>query len=86
MPVRVTRVTDREGDAGRGEIASRSTAIKLSTSPVKCSESSGGLCFCTHPVRKKCLQNAKPQETKTRVALGLELFAKNSTARLRDGW
>lgn len=74
MPVRVTRVTDRVGDAHRGEIASHSAAIKLSTSPAKRSESSGALCFCAHPVRKKCLLNAKLQEMETRVALGLELL------------
>lgn len=75
MPVRVTRVTDREGDAHRGEVASHSTAIKLSTFLPKRSESSGALCCCTHPVRKKYLLNAKPQEVKTRVALDLELLA-----------
>lgn len=86
MPVRVTRVTDRVGGACRGEVASPSTAIKVSTSPVKQCETSGALCFCTHPVRKKCLLNAKPQEMKTRVALGLELLAKKKPARLRDWW
>lgn len=32
MPVRVTPVTDRAGGAHRGEIASHSTTVKLSTS------------------------------------------------------
>jgi len=75
MPVRVTRVTDRAGDAHGGEVASHRTAIKSRTSLVKQSESSGALCFRTHPVRKNCLLNAKPREMKTRVALGLELLA-----------
>lgn len=42
-----TPVTDRAGGAHRGEIASHSTTVKLSTSLKKLSGSSGVLCFCT---------------------------------------